>query len=208
MVDVTIQASIARLDQEILENKTLAKRVRREIAELVQETDEFQEIQRLEGELKAARTKLKIELQGDNQYNTLKSEQEELRFKGKDLKEILSHHLVEYRLTEHMSTVVTEPGVQKQIVLAGKLDKAEPENTRMELSFSGDRSREQMEADATLNAPLAVRDEAERLIKKHGSVERAIIVRAAEAAGMHEISPPPDVPKWPARNKAQKAKTA
>lgn len=128
-----LKQSIIRIDQDLADSSTRVKEARADLKDYVVGMDEHKEVQRLIGELKAAKIILKNQLMADADYNAKKSELEELKFKHRDLKDILSNHLVQFRLTNEEDRIVSD-NVQKPIILNGKLGKPEAENIRMEFS--------------------------------------------------------------------------
>lgn len=127
-----LQQSIIRLDQEVEDAKKSVREAREAVTDYITELDEYKEVERLTNELKVAKAQLKASLMSDGEYNVLKSELEERKFTAKDVKEILSSHLVLYRIQNDRDVVVNE-NMQKPIILNGKLGKAEPENVRLNL---------------------------------------------------------------------------
>jgi hypothetical protein len=62
-------------------------------------------------------------LEADKDYQVVNSELEELKFKYKDLQEIMSHHLVTYFSETNETQLTTPDGETMQVVVSARLGK-------------------------------------------------------------------------------------
>ncbi|HSX48199.1 MAG TPA: hypothetical protein VLF41_01700 [Candidatus Nanoarchaeia archaeon] len=113
--------SIHTVMQEISETRGKVKAMRDDSNDVLEQNDEYRT---LRDELKEAtekRRKAKQIMADDKDYQALASELEELKFKLKDLQEILSHHLVTY-YNQTQNNEFTDPnGDVHQITLSAKI---------------------------------------------------------------------------------------
>jgi hypothetical protein len=64
-------------------------------------------------------------LEADKDYQVMNSELEELKFKQKDLQEIMSHHLVTYFSETRETQIKDGQGEVRQVIVSAKIGKAE-----------------------------------------------------------------------------------
>lgn len=131
--DEGILQQIHRTDQEIEAAKADLKKVSEAIQDCVENTKEYKEIQELKDLIKTKQADLKGSLQMDRQYNRMTEEKAELQFKLKDLKEILSHHLIRYNqeTQEVQVPIASSQTKAKQLIITAKLGKEEYYQERM-----------------------------------------------------------------------------
>jgi septal ring factor EnvC (AmiA/AmiB activator) len=126
MEESTIDA-IHRLLSEITETKAESKTVKEHLKDIMEQNDDYRQLEEELKELTAKRAKAKEILQSDSDYQKFNSELEELKFKLKDLGEILSHHLVSYYNETNATQIKDEQGEVRQVIISAKIGKAEAE---------------------------------------------------------------------------------
>ncbi len=120
MEETTIDA-IYRIITEISEAKGQAKTAKDGLNDVLDQNEEYKALQEELKELTKKRGEAKKLLQADKDYQAVNGELDELKFKLKDLHEILSHHLVTY-YNETQNTEITAPdGEVLQVVLSAKI---------------------------------------------------------------------------------------
>jgi predicted nucleic acid-binding Zn-ribbon protein len=120
MEENTIDA-VYRLLTEISEVKSQVKTAKDGLNDVLEQNDEYKKLQEELKELTKKRGEAKKMLQADKDYQAVNTELDELKFKLKDLHEILSHHLVTY-YNETQNTEITAPdGEVMQLVLSAKI---------------------------------------------------------------------------------------
>ncbi len=123
MDEKTIDA-IYRLMGEVSEAKEQVKTTKDMLNDVLEQNEEYKQLQEELKELTTKRGEAKKLLQADKDYQKVNSELDELKFKLKDLYEILSHHLVTY-YNETQATEITAPnGEVHQLVLSAKIGRA------------------------------------------------------------------------------------
>ncbi len=119
----TTLESINNLLLEITESRQKMKTVKDQLKDVMEQNDEYRA---LAEELKEATTKrqtAKKLLEADKDYQLVNSELEEMKFKYKDLQEILSHHLVTYFQETQETSIPLANGSSLQVVVSAKLGK-------------------------------------------------------------------------------------
>lgn len=123
--DVSTIDSVHRLMLELAEMRGKMKTVKDQLKDVMEQNDEYRALQEELKEVSEKRTRAKKLLESDKDYQLVNSELEELKFKYKDLQEILSHHLVTY-FTETQATQITdETGETRQVIVSAKIGKPE-----------------------------------------------------------------------------------
>lgn len=126
MDETTIDA-IHRLMTEISETKQKAKTVKDNLKDVLEQNDEYKALEDDLKELTTKRAAAKKVLQADKDYQLVSSELEELKFKLKDLQEILSHHLVTYYDENKKLQLKDAEGEVRPVILSAKIGKPEAE---------------------------------------------------------------------------------
>lgn len=126
MDETTIDA-IHRLMTEITETKQKAKTVKDNLKDVLEQNDEYKALEDDLKELTTKRAAAKKVLQADKDYQLVSSELEELKFKLKDLQEILSHHLVTYYDESKKLQLKDSEGEVRPVILSAKIGKPEAE---------------------------------------------------------------------------------
>jgi seryl-tRNA synthetase len=121
MPDMELIKSIHRVWLELAETKSKAKKVKADLKDIAEQNDEWREVQEEIAELKNKRTYAKKLLEADKDYQVVNSELDELKYKGKDLSEILSHHLLEYYGKENATQIEDPEGAVRSIILSAKV---------------------------------------------------------------------------------------
>ena len=121
--DKTTVDAIQRLMIELAETRGKMKKIKDDLKDIAEQNDEFRALQEELKEVSEKRATAKKLLEADKDYQVVNSELEELKFKYKDLMEIMSHHLVTY-FSESGETQLTTPnGEVLQVVVSAKLGK-------------------------------------------------------------------------------------
>ena len=125
--DETTVEAIHRLMSEIEEVKAQSKTVKDHLKDVLEQNDEYRELQEELKELTGKRASAKKLLQSDKDYQVVNAELEEIKFKLKDLFEILSHHLLEYYNTTQNTQIKDNDGEVRQVILSAKIGRPEME---------------------------------------------------------------------------------
>jgi polyribonucleotide nucleotidyltransferase len=121
-VDAEMIESIRRVEQDIRESAAKTKRLKADALDAAQQLQEYQDVQELAAKLKEARATLKAAIMDDRIAAELEAETATL----KDLREILSHHLVRYREASENSYIEDEESNKvRPILVTAKLGKPE-----------------------------------------------------------------------------------
>ncbi len=123
MEDKTTLEAVHRLMLELAETRGKIKKIKDDLKDIADQNDEYRTLQE---ELKAVsekRATAKKLLEADKDYQVVNSELEELKFKYKDLMEIMSHHLVTYFSESGETQLTTPEGETLQVVVSAKLGK-------------------------------------------------------------------------------------
>lgn len=119
--------SIHRLLGDIAETKAASKTIKEQLKDLAEQNDEYRALEEELKELTTKRAKAKEILKADNDYQKFSVELDELKFKMKDLAEILSHHLVSYYSETNATQIKDETGEVRQVIISAKIGRAEAE---------------------------------------------------------------------------------
>jgi predicted nucleic acid-binding Zn-ribbon protein len=119
----TTLESVSTLLAEIQEAKQKMKTMKDQLKDVADQNDEFRALQEELTELTAKRQNAKKLLEADKDYQLINAELEELKFKYKDLAEILSHHLVTYFQETNETSIPMSDGSSLQVVVSAKLGK-------------------------------------------------------------------------------------
>jgi len=125
MEDKTTLDAVHRLMLEIAETRGKMKTVKDQLKDIAEQNEEYRALAEELKEVATKRQTAKKLLEADKDYQVVNSELEELKFKYKDLQEIMSHHLVTY-FSETKETQITDnDGEKRQVVLTAKIGKTE-----------------------------------------------------------------------------------
>ncbi len=124
-MDETTLDAIHRLLAEIAETKTKAKSAREQMADIMEQNDDYKALEEELKELAPKRAKAKEVLKSDSDYQKFAAELDELKFKLKDLAEILSHHLVTYYSETNATQIKDDQGEVRQVIISAKIGRAE-----------------------------------------------------------------------------------
>jgi predicted nucleic acid-binding Zn-ribbon protein len=122
-VDETTQSAIQRLELEMAELRSKMKTIKDDLKDIAEQNEEYRALQDDIAELANKRKTAKKLLQADKDYQVVNSELEQLKFKYKDLEEIMSHHLVTYFKETQESEITDSEGEERQILFKAKLGK-------------------------------------------------------------------------------------
>ncbi len=125
MEDKTTLTEITRLAAEVEETKMQIKTIREQLRDVVEQNDEYKQAQAEVEQLSEKRSAARKLLLDDRDYQKINTELEDLRFKLKDLNEILSHHLVEHYAKTQQTEVTDTTGVTRSVILTAKLGRAD-----------------------------------------------------------------------------------
>lgn len=123
--DETTLAAVHRLLVELDETKSKMKTMRDNIKDVLTQNDEIRAIDKQLKETTKLKARRKELLSQDRDYQAINTELAELKFKHKDLLEIMSHHLVTYYNEDHETAIKDPEGDVRQLVLNAKLGKPE-----------------------------------------------------------------------------------
>ena len=121
--DKTTVEAVHRLMLEMAETREKMKTIKDNLKDIIEHNDEYRAIAEELKELGEKRTKAKKMLEADKDYQLVNSELEELKFKYKDLQEIMSHHLVTYFSETNATEIEMPEGDSMQVVVSAKLGK-------------------------------------------------------------------------------------
>lgn len=121
--DKSTLEAVQRLTVELAELRAKMKSTKEDLKDIAEQNDEYRALQEELKEVSEKRATAKKLLEADRDYQAVNSELEELKYKYKDLQEIMSHHLVTY-FGETDETQLTLPnGETVQILINAKLGK-------------------------------------------------------------------------------------
>ena len=121
--DKTTVDAISRLMIELAETRGKMKTIKDDLKDIAEQNDEYRALQEELKEVSKKRATAKKLLEADKDYQVVNSELEELKFKYKDLQEIMSHHLVTYFSESGETQLTTPSGEVLQVVVSAKLGK-------------------------------------------------------------------------------------
>jgi predicted nucleic acid-binding Zn-ribbon protein len=123
--DRTTIDAIHRLMLELAEMRGKMKTVKDQLKDIAEQNDEYRALAEELKEVSEKRQAAKKLLEADKDYQLVNSELEELKFKFKDLQEIMSHHLVTYFSETQATQITDESGETRQVIVSAKIGKAE-----------------------------------------------------------------------------------
>jgi hypothetical protein len=123
--DKTTIDAIHRLMIEIAETRGKMKTVKDQLKDIAEQNDEYRTLEEELKEMTSKRQTAKKVLESDRDYQLVNSELEELRFKYKDLQEIMSHHLVSYFSETQATQITDDQGETRQVIVSAKIGKPE-----------------------------------------------------------------------------------
>ncbi len=124
MDEKTLEA-IHRLLTEMTETRGKLKAMNLDLKDVMEQNDEYRKLQDELKELTVKRASAKKLLEADKDYQVIAGEVEELKFKLKDLSEILSHHLVTYYNETHQTEIKDNDGEVRAVIISAKIGKPE-----------------------------------------------------------------------------------
>jgi predicted nucleic acid-binding Zn-ribbon protein len=108
---------------ELAETRGKMKKIKDDLKDIAEQNDEYRAVQEELKETSEKRATAKKLLEADKDYQVVNSELEELKFKYKDLQEIMSHHLVTFFSETNETQLTTPEGETLQVVVSAKLGK-------------------------------------------------------------------------------------
>src|ERR1700683_1825244 len=121
--DKTTLDAIHRLMSELAETRDKMKKIKEDLKDIAEQNDEYRALAEELKEVGEKRATAKNMLEADKDYQVVNSELEELKFKYKDLQEIMSHHLVTYFSESGETQLTTPEGETLQVVVSARLGK-------------------------------------------------------------------------------------
>lgn len=134
-VDMQQLQAIHRIEGEVKAAEQNAKELKEKRVELIQELPEYQALQDALAAVRDARASLKIAIREDSELANLEEKRAEALFQLRDLREILSHHLVAYHEDTGRDVVKDHDSRNRQIELKAKLGKPTLDQARLPLGF-------------------------------------------------------------------------
>ncbi|HUD11195.1 MAG TPA: hypothetical protein VMS08_02190 [Candidatus Saccharimonadia bacterium] len=123
--DKTTIDAVHRLMLELAEVRGKMKTVKDQLKDIAEQNDEYRALAEELKEVSEKRQTAKKLLEADKDYQLVNSELEEMKFKYKDLQEIMSHHLVTYFAETQATQITDELGETRQVIVSAKIGKAE-----------------------------------------------------------------------------------
>ena len=123
--DRTTMDAIHRLMLEMAETRGKVKTVKDQLKDVMEQNDDYRALAEELKEVSGKRASAKKLLEGDKDYQLVNSELEELKFKYKDLQEIMSHHLVTYFSETRNTQITDDQGDTRQVIISAKIGKSE-----------------------------------------------------------------------------------
>src|SRR3954463_7856112 len=121
--DKTTVDAISRLMLELAETRGKMKTIKDDLKDIAEQNDEYRALQEELKEVSEKRATAKKLLEADKDYQVVNSELEELKFKYKDLQEIMSHHLVTFFSETNETSLPLPNGDTMQVVVSARLGK-------------------------------------------------------------------------------------
>jgi FtsZ-binding cell division protein ZapB len=123
--DKTTVDAIHRLMLELAEVRGKIKTVKDQLKDIAEQNDEYRALAEELKEVSEKRQTAKKLLEADKDYQLVNSELEEMKFKYKDLQEIMSHHLVTYFAETQATQITDDNGETRQVIVSAKIGKPE-----------------------------------------------------------------------------------
>jgi DNA integrity scanning protein DisA with diadenylate cyclase activity len=120
-VDIEQLHEIHRVESEVDAAERYTKELRQKRVELICDLPEYKTLRDLQVALKQAEAKLRVAVRFNKDLNTLEVERGEAAFHLRDLREILSHHLIAYHDQTGLSVVKDRAAVSRQIQFRARL---------------------------------------------------------------------------------------
>jgi hypothetical protein len=134
-VDMEQLQRIHRIEGEVKAAEQSVKELKQQRLDLILELPEYQALQDALAAVREAKALLKIAIRDDRELNALEVERAEEAFKLRDLREILSHHLVAYHEDTGRDVVKGIDARTRQIELKARLGKPTLDQARLPLGF-------------------------------------------------------------------------
>ena len=145
-----MQSTILDCDKDLERFKEQKSELAEEIEDHVGGYQESRDITKLQEEVDALRKRLNAKLSQDPDFITLQEQKAALNLEIKDTKEILSTHVVAWKINTHEDQIEVGDNLGKQIVVSGKLGKVGSYQTNM---FSSSKSKKRFsDAEVTISA--------------------------------------------------------
>jgi hypothetical protein len=135
-VDMEQLQRIHRIEGEVKGAEQCVKELKQKRLDLILELPEYQALQDALTAVREAKALLKIAMRDDKELNALEVERAEEAFRLRDLREILSHHLVAYHEDTGRDVVKGIDARTRQIELRAKLGKPALDQARLPLGLS------------------------------------------------------------------------
>lgn len=135
-VDITMLHAIHRIENEIDDSVKAVKALLEQRNTLVEDLDEYKALEDALAAVKICRERLKIAIRDNRELNGVEVDIAEAKFKLRDEREILSHHLVVYTQDTGRDVVKDHESRTRQIELKAKLGKRALDQERLPLGLS------------------------------------------------------------------------
>lgn len=135
-VNMHLMHTINDVDKEIRTEKARLKEWREDYKADIQSTDEYRALEAAKNDVKLAKAKLEHRVSTDSDLARDRAEIDAQAEKVRDLREILSHHLVEYFKETGKTAIrldVLDQDQQQQVIVNAKLGRVEAKLDNMEL---------------------------------------------------------------------------
>ena len=135
-VDMQALQAIHRVENEIDDSTKAIKALSEQYTGLIEDLDEYQELEAALTAVKECRVKLKLAIRDNRELNKVEVDISEAKFKRRDLSEILSHHLVVYTQDTGKDVIRDREGRTRQIELKAKEGKPTLDQPRLPLGIN------------------------------------------------------------------------
>ena len=135
-VDMQQLQAIHHRETEIDESVKSIKALQDQRSDLIEDLDEYKALEEALATAREARVRLKIAIRDNRELARVEVEAAEERFRLRDLREILSHHLVVYTQDTGRDVVKDREAHNRQIELRAKLGKWALDQVRLPLGIN------------------------------------------------------------------------
>jgi hypothetical protein len=135
-VDMSQLQSIHRIETEIDQSVKTVKVLLEQRSEFIEDLDEYKALEDALAAVKEARVRLRLAIRDNRELAKVEVDTAEERFKLRDLRGILSHHLVVYTQDTGRDVVKDHEAHTRQIELKAKLGKRALDQARLPLGIN------------------------------------------------------------------------
>ena len=134
-VDMAQLQSIHRLETEVTDAERTVRELRQQRVEHIQDLPEYRTLEDALAVVRDAHAALKLAIRSDAELTKLQEELADAAHDLRDLREMLSHHLVAYHEDTGRDVVKDHEARTRQIELKAKLGKPAPDQARLPLGL-------------------------------------------------------------------------